>query len=532
MASRSRDWVKFGTLLGVALVLGLVLTSVLNVPLRGGGAESPPRLQTTRQAPRQQPSRPPIPAAKPAADLGNAFAAVAEHVQPTVVFIRSEREERPSTRRLPPGFEEFFPQNRRPQRERGSGSGFIISADGYILTNNHVVADADRVTVRLFDKREFDAKVVGRDAATDVAVIKIDATGLPTASFGDSDSTRIGEWVLAIGNPLGEAFTFTVTAGIVSAKGRLLRGLEQTAVYSIQDFIQTDAAINPGNSGGPLVDVHGDVIGINSAIASETGFYAGYGFAIPINLARAVTQQLIERGFVERAVMGVSIRDAGEEDAAAVGLDRIRGVVVQDFSYGDRPEDSPARKAGLQAGDVIVELDGEPVEYVAQLQQRVGFKKPGETVRITVLRGRGERRAFTVRLAAAPRDRTDVAARAQPGDEAAPPVEGVREERLGIMVEPLTAELVGRSARLRELLAQSGGLVVTAVSPDGPSYQRLFGTEDGGPDIITRVNERPVKSRADLVAALQAARPGDIVTLYVLTRAQDWQQRVVRVRLR
>jgi len=521
---------KFGTLLGVALVLGLVLTSVLNVPLRGGGAEAPALLQATRAAPRQQPSRP-IPEAKPAADLGDAFAAVAQHVQPTVVFIRSERQERPSTRRLPPGFEEFFPQNRRPQRERGSGSGFIISADGYILTNNHVVADADRVTVRLFDKREFDAKVVGRDAATDVAVIKIDATGLPTASFGDSDSTRIGEWVLAIGNPLGEAFTFTVTAGIVSAKGRLLRGLEQTAVYSIQDFIQTDAAINPGNSGGPLVDVHGDVIGINSAIASETGFYAGYGFAIPINLARVVTQQLIERGFVERAVMGVSIRDAGEEDAAAVGLDRIRGVVVQDFSYGDSPEESPARKAGLQAGDVIVELDGEPVEYVAQLQQKVGFKKPGETVRITVLRGRGERRAFTVRLAAAPRDRTDVSAR-EPGGEAAPAVEGVREDRLGITIEPLTAELIGRSTRLQQLLTQGGGLVVTAVSPDGPSYQRLFGAEDGGPDIITRVNDRPVKSRADLVAALQPARAGDIVTLYVLTRAQDWQQRVVRVRLR
>ena len=532
MASRSRDWVKFGTLLGVALVLGLVLTSVLNVPLRGGGAEAPALLQATRSSPRQQQSRP-LPAAKPAEDLGDAFAAVAQHVQPTVVFIRSERQERPSSRRLPPGFEEFFPQNRRPQRERGSGSGFIISADGYILTNNHVVADADRVTVRLFDKREFDARVVGRDAATDVAVIKIDATNLPTASFGDSDSTRIGEWVLAIGNPLGEAFTFTVTAGIVSAKGRLLRGLEQpSAVYSIQDFIQTDAAINPGNSGGPLVDVHGDVIGVNSAIASETGFYAGYGFAIPINLARAVTQQLIERGFVDRAVMGVSIRDAGEEDAAAVGLDRIRGVVVQDFSYGDRPDDSPARKAGLQAGDVIVELDGEPVEYVAQLQQRVGFKKPGETVRITVLRGRGERRAFTVRLAAAPRDRTDAAAREQPGAEAAPVAEGVREERLGITIEPLTAEATGRSARLRELLAQGGGLVVTTVSPDGPSYQRLFGAEDGGPDIITRANDRPVKSRADLVAALQGAGPGDIITLYVLTRAQDWQQRVVRVRLR
>jgi serine protease Do len=531
MVSRSRDWVKFGSLLGVALVLGLVLTSVLNVPLRGGGTDTPALQQATRQAPRQAPSRP-LPAAKPAADLGDAFAAVAEHVQPTVVFIRSEREGRSATRRLPPGFEEFFPQNRQPQRERGSGSGFIISTDGYILTNNHVVADADRVIVRLFDKREFNATVVGRDPATDVAVIKIDASGLPAASFGDSDSTRIGEWVLAIGNPLGEAFTFTVTAGIVSAKGRGLRGLEQTQLYAIQDFIQTDAAINPGNSGGPLVDVRGNVIGINSAIASETGYYAGYGFAIPINLARVVTQQLIERGFVDRAVMGVSIRDASEEDAAAVGLDRIRGVVVQDYSFGDRPNDSPARKAGLQAGDVIVELDGHPVEYVAQLQQRVGFKKPGETVQVTVLRPGGTRRSFTVRLAAAPQDRTDVATREAPSGDAGSAEEGLSVDRLGITVEPLTAQQVGRSVRLRELLAQGGGLLVTAVSPDGPSYQRLLGAEDGGPDIITRVNDRPVKTRADLMAVLQGMRPGSIATLYVLTRAQDWQQRVVRIRLR
>jgi len=235
--------------------------------------------------------------------------------------------------------------------EQGTGSGFIVSSDGYILTNNHVVAGADRVMVRLYDKREFTAKVVGSDPATDVAVIKIDARDLPAVSLGNSDSTRVGEWVLAIGNPLGEAFTFTVTAGIVSAKGRLLNGLQQSR-YAIQDFIQTDAAINPGNSGGPLVNVRGDVIGINAAIASETGFYSGYGFAIPINLAHTVMEQLIKTGHVERAVMGVAIREVQPEDADAVGLKEISGVVVNSYT-GD---DSPAKRAGIQPGDVIVAL--------------------------------------------------------------------------------------------------------------------------------------------------------------------------------
>ena len=191
--------------------------------------------------------------------------------------------------------EQFFPRFRQqPEIEQGSGSGFIVSADGYILTNNHVVEGADQVTVRLLDRREFKAKVVGTDPNTDVAVLKIDATDLPPVALGNSDDARVGEWVLAVGNPLGEGLTFTVTSGIMSAKGRALNGLPGRGQGSIQDFIQTDAAINPGNSGGPLVNVRGEVIGINSAIASETGFYSGYGFAIPINLARTVMDQLIE----------------------------------------------------------------------------------------------------------------------------------------------------------------------------------------------------------------------------------------------
>src|SRR5437899_7674663 len=297
MPVRTRDWLKFGTLVAIAFVFGLAFASTLDLPKRGGAAESmaaaspAPTASLAPAAP--QVATPPI---KSVSDLGDAFVGIAERVKPAVVFVRSQHVERGDGQRLPPGFQDFFPNLRkRPQVEQGSGPGFIVSADGYILTNNHVVAGADKVTVRLYDKREFTAKVVGTDPNTDVAVIKIDARGLPGVAFGNSDSARVGEWVLAIGNPLGEAFAFTVTAGIVSAKGRLLAGLQQTR-YAIQDFIQTDAAINPGNSGGPLVNIRGQVIGINSAIASETGFYAGYGFAIPMNLARTVMDQLVKTG--------------------------------------------------------------------------------------------------------------------------------------------------------------------------------------------------------------------------------------------
>jgi serine protease Do len=229
MSVRTKDWMKFIGLVGLAFVFGLLFASALDLPKKT--AAQPAALF-------QAAAPPPIPAAGPAAQLGDAFVAVAEHVKPAVVFIRSTVRQTVDNRRLPPGFEDFFPQfkNQRPQIQEGSGSGFIVSRDGFILTNNHVVAGASKVTVRLLDKREFEAHVVGTDPQTDVALIKIDATNLPTVAFGNSDSTRIGEWALAIGNPLGEAFTFTVTAGIVSAKGRLLNGLEQSR-YSIQDFI-------------------------------------------------------------------------------------------------------------------------------------------------------------------------------------------------------------------------------------------------------------------------------------------------------
>ena len=524
MSVRTRDWLKFGTLVAIAFVFGLAFASTLGLPKRGGAVESVATPTSLASAPQLA-----LPVVKSVSDLSDAFVGVADHTRPAVVFIRAQHVDRGDNRKLPPGFEDFFPNlRRRPQVEQGSGSGFIVSTDGFILTNNHVVAGADKVTVRLYDKREFTAKVVGTDPNTDVAVIKIDARSLPTLAFGNSDSTRVGEWALAVGNPLGEAFAFTVTAGIISAKGRLLAGLAQTR-YAIQDFIQTDAAINPGNSGGPLVNIRGQVVGINSAIASETGYYAGYGFAIPINLARTVMDQLVKTGHVERAVMGISIRDANQEDADAVGLKQIAGVVVNSYTN----DDSPAKKAGIQPGDVITALDGEPVDNTPQLQQKVGFKKPGEPVEVTLLRQGGEKRTVTVRLARAPSvaDSEVATASSKSKSDASS-----KEEMLGISVDPLTQD-DARDARLRPVIERGGGLVVTDVSPEGPAFQRLQSSDDpGGPDIIVAVNGAPTRTRAAFREALRKVKAGDVVTLQVLSRSPDttdgWASRIVRLRVR
>src|SRR5256884_6573028 len=515
MSVKTRDWLNFGTLVAMAFALGLAFASAFKLPASSEAAVRSVLQDTSR----------PLPQAKAAVDLGDAFASVAEHVKPAVVFIKSERRERVSNRRVP-SFDDFFNAPRRPQVEQGSGSGFIVSQDGYILTNNHVVQGADRVTVRLLDNREFTAKTIGTDPNTDIAVIKIQTTGLPTVRLGDADSTKIGNWVLAIGNPLGEAFTFTVTAGIVSAKGRLLAGLNSSR-YAIQDFIQTDAAINPGNSGGPLVNVRGEVIGINAAIASPTGYYDGYGFAIPINLARTVMTQLISTGHVDRAVMGVQIRPITPEDAEDAKLPQIRGVVSE---FLTRPDDSPAKRAGIQEGDVITAVDGQEIESVAQLQQRVGFKKPGEIVQVSVVRKGGVRKTIPVRLAAAPSSEPQEVSSNddRPSSHDSAPMDNT----LGISVEPLSQENV-RDSDLRQVMRSGGGLIVSQVSPDGPAYQRLSDASSGysNPDIILKVNGVATGSRAELRRALAGVKKGDIVTLTVLySTADGWQQRIVRLR--
>jgi serine protease Do len=523
MSTRSQNWFKFGGLAVVAFTLGLFIAGLLNLPAGSWALQRPNSGSPLITPVRALPS---TPALKSLEDLSEAFSSVAEAVRPSVVFVAAQHTERNPTQsmRLPPGWEQFFPHQfqQRPQVERGTGSGFIVSADGYILTNNHVVAGADKVTVRLIDQREFTAKVVGTDPATDVAVIKINASGLHPVPLGNSDDTRIGEWVLAIGNPLGDNLAFTVTQGIISAKGRRLDGLSQDGNRSISDFIQTDAAINPGNSGGPLINVRGEVIGINSAIASETGFYSGYGFAIPINLAREVMEQIIAHGKVERAQLGVLVSEAGANDAEYVGLDSIRGVVIQSFA-GDA---SPAQRAGLQVGDVVISIDGQPVDRVAQLQQLVAFKRPGDQVKVEVARRGGARKTISVTLAAS--DNTVADKGGKSGDT---PNDAGTDTRnagalLGVTVQTLTPDLADRL----QLQNEVQGAVVTDVDPNGPSAQYLRDQAAGGPDIITSVEGKEIHNAADLRSALKAAGPGAIVTLGLYDARSD-TRRIQRIKL-
>ncbi|PTN07601.1 Do family serine endopeptidase [Mangrovibacterium marinum] len=268
-------------------------------------------------------------------------------------------------------------QRQQPRIREGSGSGVIMTEDGYIVTNNHVIDRADEIKVVLNDKREYEAKLVGTDRTTDVALLKIDANDLPHLSFGNSDALKLGEWVLAVGNPFN--LTSTVTAGIVSAKGRNI-GINRTDM-SIESFIQTDAAVNPGNSGGALVNMNGELVGINTAIASQTGSYTGYSFAIPSAIVQKVIADLKQYGQVQRALLGVSIGDVNAEVAEKYGLDKIEGVFVAGVS-----PDGAAREAGLEPGDVILAVDGVTVNSVAELQEQVSKHRPGDEVKILTKR--------------------------------------------------------------------------------------------------------------------------------------------------
>jgi serine protease Do len=458
----------------------------------------------------QTASKPPVQDTRPVADFSNSFVSIAEHVTPAVVSITTSRDAKlmsdPRLRgRVPPGLEDFFQQfgPQRVEPQEASGSGFIVTKDGYILTNNHVVADADRVTVTLDDQRVFKAKVIGRDPTTDVAVIKIEATDLPVVSLGDDNAAKVGEWVLAIGNPLG--LRETVTAGILSAKGRDgvdLRGLLPSK-YGVSDFLQTDAAINPGNSGGPLVDGHGDVIGINSAIASPTGYYSGYGFAIPITLAKSVMDEIIQYGKVRRAVIGISIGPVTPEDAGAAGLKTIGGAMVSGFQPSDGS--SPAQKAGLEVGDIIIGADGKPVDRMSALQRIIRMHQPGQTVTLDVMRF-GDKKTFTVKLMEAPDDEQV----ASNDDTDSKPSVGESTEKLGITVEPVSADF----ATQNNLASEDRGLQVTDVNTNGPARGKLQ-PNDVIEEVLFPQPKREVHTVMDLQNALSKTKSGDFVTLLV-----------------
>ncbi|HEY6220535.1 MAG TPA: trypsin-like peptidase domain-containing protein [Gemmatimonadaceae bacterium] len=515
---------RFGAAVAVAFFCGLVFASGFDLT-KFSWAQG--RVSTS-SAPQV-----PAPAVASLAETQNAFEAVVDHVKPAVVSIHVTKYATPASQnrrgrrgqgqaqgqgQLPPGFEEFLKQfggdvqvpDQDDRQREGAGSGFIVTKDGYILTNNHVVAGMDRVQVTLADKRSFTAKVIGRDSTTDVAVIKIDdPREFPTVSLGDDATSRVGQWVLALGNPLD--LDFTVTAGIISAKGRSNLPLPGRSVYSITDFIQTDAAINPGNSGGPLVNIRGEVIGINSAIASGTGYYAGYGFAIPIGLARQVMNDLIKFGTVKRAVVGVSLQEVTPEDAQAAGLKQIMGAKVVEFPEGY----SAAKAAGVEIGDVIVAADGKPVDQVSTLQRIIRGHSIGETVKLDIQRF-GQTKQIAVKLsemsAAAP---AQVAEGNSKGDSS--PAERLPTksfDKIGITVSAVPSDLVSEANLPASVRT---GLLVTNVSARSEAQDKQIVPKY---DIIEQELypvRRDIKSTADLDQALSGLKSGDVLTLRIFT---------------
>ena len=397
-------------------------------------------------------------------------------------------------------FEDFFrgmPQRQQHPQQRGprmgSGSGFIFSDDGYILTNNHVVDGATRVTVILRDKRELEAEVVGRDPNTDLAVVKVDAENLPVLPLGNSDVLEVGDWVVALGFPL--ELGSTVTAGIVSAKGKSLGiiGRDGEASAPLEHFIQTDAAINPGNSGGPLVDLRGRVVGINSAIASPTGYYSGYGFAVPITLAKRVASDLIRYGEVRRPKLGIGIRDPSLADARAAGLDRPLGALVASVESG-----SPADEAGLRLNDAIVAVNGRAVESAGDLMELVARQEPGEAVTLGVVR-RGDRLRMEV-------DLDESFAPSVPAVEETPDAERPGISRLGFAATELNPRI---AQRLR--VPVTDGVMVTELDPRSAAARA--GVRRGM--LVESLNGRTIDSREALERAADELEEGDVASLVV-----------------
>jgi serine protease Do len=459
-----------------------------------------------------QPTREPTDVLRVANDLSAAFEYTAGKIRPSVVSIRSIRHFKPSAEgrgqlqpQLPEGlpfgddFLRRFFGNRLPNQlppQEGLGSGVIVSADGYILTNNHVVGGADEVTVTTQDKTEYHAEVVGKDPLSDLAVIRVKANDLPAAKLGDSSKLRVGEWIVAAGNPFG--LTDTITAGIVSAKGR-----SNMRIAEYEDFIQTDAAINPGNSGGPLVNLQGEVVGINTAIASSGGGNNGVGFAIPINMAKSIMESLIGKGKVTRGWLGVSIQPLTEGMAQSFGYSSTEGALVGDVIKG-----GPAEQAGLEQGDIITSFDGTKVKDLTQFRNLVAAAEPGTKAELEVFRD-GKTKTITVKLA----ERTE-------GEGVGG--ESVEEKNeLGLATTNLTPDV----RRALGLGSDAEGVAITDIDPNGIAYQA--GLRAG--QVILDVQGTPVTSvsqfkrlvaRQDLKKGIRLRVQIGDQQVYVLLRAE------------
>jgi serine protease Do len=466
---RAQGWARSGR--GTAVAAALLLTG----SIVGWTASSKVGL-TASAAPA------PTAAAVPAPPAPGSYAGVVDHVTPAVVTIRMERRVQNVSQDIPEEFRQFFGDQfgfgrRGPQqperREGGLGSGVVVRPDGYILTNNHVVDHADQLSVELNDGGSFKAKLVGTDAATDLAVVKIEGTKLPTLPLGDSDAVRVGDVVLAIGNPLGVGQT--VTMGIVSAKGRATEHGDN----SYEDFIQTDAPINQGNSGGALVNTRGELVGINSQILTPSGGNIGIGFAIPANMAKNVMTQLIDHGQVHRGMIGVTIQPVTSDIASSLGLSQVRGALVNSVQSG-----SPADKAGIRRGDVITSVNGAAVKDSNDLRNNVGQMAPGSTAKLTVVRD-GKEQTFDVTLA----ERQATGSEAEEGNGGSG-----RSGTFGMSVEPLTRD---RAQALG--MPMESGVVVAEVQAGGRAADA--GLRPG--DVITEVDRKPVNSPDALRAALK-----------------------------
>src|SRR3954471_1900090 len=499
----------------VTVVLTALVAFLVGVMVAGGVGRSevvagtPARAASGRPASRT--SNPPA-----MASLVN-FADVVERINPAVVNIdattrgrdgRRRRGPRPGPPDSPDQFEPPFdfgtPRDRDTPR-RGAGTGFIIDADGSILTNNHVVERAERITVKLADGRTARARLIGADPDTDIALIKIDdQTGLPVAPLGDSSSLRMGEWVCAIGNPLG--YEHTVTVGVVSFLGRKLFDM------SLDDYIQTDAAINFGNSGGPLINARGEVIGINAAISSRASSIA---FAVPINGASAALPQLRARGRVSRGYMGVGLRDVDADLERSLKLSVDHGALVQDITAG-----SPADRAGLRPYDVITTLDDRVIANDDQLIREIASRAPGSAARLHLVRD-GHDEVLVVKLSERPaRERPDKV------DSPAGPPERSKADPDSLLLGLTVRDIDRQTSERLELPRQLHGVLITRVEPMSSSF-------DGGIErgtVLLEINRQPVESVADYRRVARAARPGDILTLYIYAPDLDQRQlKTIRV---